>query len=254
VLTSAEQKLLFILYYLKNCPTFDVQAATFGLSRSKACEQAHRLARALERTLRTLGVLPARAIDSLAQMQAVFADVPVLLLDATERPHHRPQAVVDRKADYSGKKRMTRKNTLIADPSRYIHYLGPTTSGSTHDFQLLRNEFDANLGLLDLFALLADLGYLGLVKHYDAPAGSLPHRKPRRSKKCPVAALTAVQRADNCAHARRRVKVEHAISGAKRLGCVAQTFRNKSNAFNDRVMAIACGIWNWHLTQNLNPI
>ena len=105
VLDSPQQKLLFILYYLKNYPTFDVQAATFGLSRSKACEQAHRLSKALERTLGTLGVLPARAIDSLAQMQAVFADVPVLLLDATERPHHRPRAVVDRTADYVGKKK-----------------------------------------------------------------------------------------------------------------------------------------------------
>ena len=145
---------------------------------------------------------------------------------------------------------MTRKNTLIADPSRYIHYLGPTTSVFTHDFQLLRNGFDANPGLLDLFALLADLGYLGLVKHDDVPAGSRPHRKPRRSKKQPVAALTDVQRTDNCAHVRRRVKVEHAISGAKRLGCVAQAFYNKSNAFNDRVMTIACSTWNWYLTQN----
>ena len=92
------------------------------------------------RTLRTLGVLPARAIDSLAQMHAVFADVPVLLLDATKRPHHRPQAVVDSKADYSGKKRQTLKNTLIADPSRYIHYLGPTTSGVIHYFQLLGKQ------------------------------------------------------------------------------------------------------------------
>ena len=108
--------------------------------------------------------------------------------------------------------------------------------------------------MLDLFHLLADLGYLGLVADYDLPPGSLPHRKPRRSKKRPDAALTDAQRADNRAHARRRVKVEHASSGAKRLGCVAQTFRNKSNAFNDRVMAIACGIWNWHLIQNLNPI
>lgn len=51
------------------------------------------------------GVLPVRAIESLAQMQQVFAEVPVLLLDATERPQHRPRAVVDRAADYSGKKK-----------------------------------------------------------------------------------------------------------------------------------------------------
>ena len=105
VLTSPQQKLLFVLYYLKTCPTFDVLAATFGLPRSKACEHAHRLAKALERTLRAQGALPARAIDSLAQMQRVFAGVPVLLLDATERPQHRPRAVVDRAADYSGKKK-----------------------------------------------------------------------------------------------------------------------------------------------------
>ena len=111
--------------------------------------------------------------------------------------HHYPQAVVDRKADYSDKRRRTRKDPLIADPSRYIHYLGPTTSGFTHDFQLLRNGFDANPGLLNQCALLADLGYLGLVKYDDVPAGSLPHRKPRRIKKHPVTALTDGQRADN---------------------------------------------------------
>ena len=105
VLASPEQKLLFILYYLKAYPTFDVLAATFGLPRSKACEHAHHLAKALEHTLRPLGVLPARAIDSLAQLQAVFADVPVLLLDATERPCQRAQAAADRPADYAGKKK-----------------------------------------------------------------------------------------------------------------------------------------------------
>jgi DDE superfamily endonuclease len=145
------------------------------------------------------------------------------------------------------KKRLTRKNTLIADPTRYIHYLGPTTCGATHDYQLLKNEFDVNLGLLALFALLADLDYLGLVTGYDLPPQSLPHGKPRCSKKRPDAALTDAQRTENAAHARRRVKIEHAISGAKRLGCVAQTCRNKSASFNDRLLALACGIWNWHL-------
>lgn len=105
VLASPQQKLLFILFYLKAYPTFDVLGASFGLPRSKACEHAHRLARALERTLRTQGVLPARAIESLAQMQHVFAEVATLLLDATERPVQRPQALVDRATDYSGKKK-----------------------------------------------------------------------------------------------------------------------------------------------------
>lgn len=100
---SPQQELLFILYYLKTYPACDVLAATFGLPRSEACEQAHRLAKALERTLRTQGVLPARAIDSLAQLHAVFADVSGRLLEATERPQHRPQAMMDRAANYLGK-------------------------------------------------------------------------------------------------------------------------------------------------------
>ena len=68
-------------------------AATFGLPRSKACEHAHRLAQAPERAL---GMLPARAIDPLAQMQALFADVPMLLPDATEWPCRRPHAAASR--------------------------------------------------------------------------------------------------------------------------------------------------------------
>ena len=74
-------------------------AATISLPCSKACEHAHRLAQAPERTLRALGVLPVRAINSLAQMQALFADVPMLLLDATGRPCLWAHAAVDRLAD-----------------------------------------------------------------------------------------------------------------------------------------------------------
>lgn len=114
---------------------------------------------------------------------------------------------------------------------------------------MLKQEFDRNLGLLDLFQLLADLGYLGLVADYDVAPESLPQRKPRRSKRQPVTVLSDEQRAANRTHASRRVKVEHAISGAKRLGCVTQAYRNKSDIFNDRVMALACGVWNWQLTQ-----
>lgn len=83
---------------------------------------------------------------------------------------------------------------------------------------------------------------------------SLPQRKPRRSKQTPATTLTNAQRAHARTHARRRVKVEHAISGAKRLGCVTQVYRNKSRTFNGRVMPLACGIWNWQLTKKKEAI
>ena len=61
---------------------------------------------------------------------------------------------------------------------------------------MLKNELNISLGLLDLFALLADLNYLGLVRDYDVAPEILPHHKPQRSKKKPLAALTDAQRAE----------------------------------------------------------
>lgn len=58
----------------------------------------------------------------------------------------------------------------------------------------------------------------GLVADYGAVPESLPHCKPRRSKQNPQMALTDAQRADNRVYARRRIKAEYAISGAKCLG------------------------------------
>lgn len=110
-LASPEQKLFFVLYYLKSYPTFDVLGASFGLHRSKAHRAVHRLAPALQSALAALGVLPARQITSLEEMQAVFAQVPTLLLDATERLRQRPAAPVDRPACYSGKKNASPSRT-----------------------------------------------------------------------------------------------------------------------------------------------
>ena len=107
-------------------------AATFGLPRSKACEHAHRLAQAPERTLRALGGLPARAIDSLAQMQALFADVPVLLLDATERPRRRAHATASRSSTPSAE-----PNAWAASPKFTATSPGPSTAGSCFGLRYL---------------------------------------------------------------------------------------------------------------------
>ena len=87
--------------------------------------------------------------------------------------------------------------------------------------------------MLDLFDLLADLGYLALVADHDLPAQGRPHRKPL-SKKHSHPVLTNTQRAENSVQAHPRVKVGHVLSGAKRMGCVAQTCRNKSTSLTDR--------------------
>ncbi len=68
VWSTVEAKLFFILYYLKVYPSFDVMATNFALSRSKACENAHKLALSLEVRLQNPGVLPLREITNLERM------------------------------------------------------------------------------------------------------------------------------------------------------------------------------------------
>ena len=55
-LPTLEAKLLFVLYYLKTYPTFDVLAGQFGLARSKACENVHLRSKALWLTLQPIGI------------------------------------------------------------------------------------------------------------------------------------------------------------------------------------------------------
>ncbi len=104
-LASSQQKLFFILYYLKTYPTFDVLAANFGLARSKACENTHKLGWALWLTLQKLGVLPVREITSLEAMQQVFQDLKTIIVDASERPYLRNELTLDQAPNYSGKKK-----------------------------------------------------------------------------------------------------------------------------------------------------
>lgn len=103
-LPTMSLKLLFILYYWKVYPTYDVLGCQFDLDRSKACTNVHALWPVLERTLKTLGVLPARAFSSIEELHAACGEIRDLIIDATEREHVRPQDEEQQRDMYSGKK------------------------------------------------------------------------------------------------------------------------------------------------------
>lgn len=103
-LNHPTKKLFFLLRYFKSYPTFDELGYEFGLDRSKACTNLHALAPILMQTLARLGVLPHRQFESLEQMKEAFAGIEELFIDATERPHCRPQDQPAQKDKYSGKK------------------------------------------------------------------------------------------------------------------------------------------------------
>lgn len=67
-LPTPEDRLLFILVYLKTNPLQVVQGELFGLPQNKANQWIHTLLPVLQRALRSLGDAPARSMEELAQL------------------------------------------------------------------------------------------------------------------------------------------------------------------------------------------
>ena len=70
-LPTPEDRLLFILTYLKTYPLQVVQGRLFGMGQSKAHQWIHVLLVVLRVTLRTLGDAPTRSVTELAQRLGV---------------------------------------------------------------------------------------------------------------------------------------------------------------------------------------
>jgi hypothetical protein len=107
-LPTMSLKLFFILFYWKVYPTYDVLGFQFGVDRSKACPNVQALWPVLERTLKTLGVLPARSFSSVEERHTACGEIRDLLIDATEREHVRPQDDEEQRKTYRGKKNAIR--------------------------------------------------------------------------------------------------------------------------------------------------
>lgn len=103
-LFTIEEKLFFILLYLKTNNLQSIQGMLFGISQPKANQWIHCLQTVLNQTLNGMGELPARDMQD-----AVFAENEGNLYfhDGTERPIQRPTDAEKQKSYYSGKKNST---------------------------------------------------------------------------------------------------------------------------------------------------
>src|SRR5881397_1069204 len=88
-LPTMTEKLLFVLYYYKTYPTFDVLGTQFDMVRSKANENLHKLSPILYDTLVSLEMMPYRELSTPEDLKAALHGVDRLLIDATERAYHR---------------------------------------------------------------------------------------------------------------------------------------------------------------------
>jgi hypothetical protein len=83
-LPTPEDRLLFILVYLKTYPLQVVQGRLFGMGQSKAHQWIHVLLVVLRATLRTLGDAPTRTLTALAQRLGVAEAEAAALVTPTE--------------------------------------------------------------------------------------------------------------------------------------------------------------------------
>ena len=114
-LISIEDKLLFILYYMKAYPLQEIIAYSFGMTQSTANTWIHLLTTILKNALNIGKQLPERDPAKLeADMKAHLDDK--YGIDGTERRVIRPKDNEIQKEFYSGKKKPTRSRTsLLAD-------------------------------------------------------------------------------------------------------------------------------------------
>jgi len=246
VLSTPEQKLFFILFYLKNYPTFDVLGALFDLSPPKAEENVNKLLPVLKPAEQQLHVLPHRHFKPTASSEQASENTQKIIIDTTERPLCRPHHARQQKNYYSGKThRHTLKNTVIADVNRGIAVVGPTVPGRRHDFKLLKDELDPNEPGLSAVEAWVDLGYQGIESQYPTfHRLHIPHKKPRKSKNNPNPTLTPQQKKENRVISRIRVAIEHLIGDMKSFQILVTKFRNRITNMADQVVLVVAGLCN----------
>jgi len=133
------------------------------------------------------------------------------------------------------------KNVCLCDIKKTILFVSPTYPGKEHDKTIFLKESLFSF-LPDEVKKYFDLAFEGIEK--DSP-DMLHIRKPMKKPKGKE--LTKTQKAKNKRISSKRVIVENAFAGAKRLKITWDIFRNTKEGFADLVFWLACGIWNFYL-------
>lgn len=236
-LVATDDKLLFILYYLKAYPLQEILAFEFGMAQSTANEWIQVLCPILQEALDRGNFLPERDPVQVATALDPARDLQYGI-DGTERRRQRPSDPETQQGCYSGKKRAhTLKNLIIGGlRSRTVAYLSETYEGRVHDKAVADEEAILYPPDIDQYQ---DTGFQGY-----APVGVItkqPTKKPRGKE------LSPDQKAENTVLSRIRIGIEHILAGIKRCRIVKDVFRNTVHRFDDLVMELACGLHNFRM-------
>ena len=234
-----EHKLFSVLFYLKVYPTFDVLGCFFDKGRSRSCKELHVYIRILKNVLGRELVLPERKVTSMEELFERFPEIKDVFADGVEHKVQRPKGKKKQNKAFSGKKKIhAKKNVIATNDKKKIIFLSPTKSARRHDKRLADKVsfFDY---IPEHIALWVDTGFQGVCKQH---SNTLIPKKATKGKP-----LSRYDKEENKTISSFRVIVEHAIAGIKRFGVVAQTLRNRKAYFDDLVIEVSCGMWNFHL-------
>ena len=236
-LVNIEDKLLFILYYVKVYPLQEILAFEFGMVQSTANEWIHLLSEVLKKALDHGGYVPERDPKQLATVLESETEQ-TYGIDGTERSRQRPRDAEKQKHYYSGKKKAhTIKNLVLGGlHTRKVNYLSQTYAGKRHDKKIADEESPTYPEDISLYK---DTGFQGYepegVKTFQ------PQKKPKGKE------LTSEQKEQNSLISSIRIVIEHIISGMKRCRIVKDLFRNTKAKYDDLVMEIACALHNFRV-------
>jgi hypothetical protein len=238
-LPTIEDKLLFILVYLKQAATQELHGETFAMTQSVVNQWVHLLQPVLNQALAQAEMLPAREAEAVVWTDATVQEdsVAVYFHDGTERAIPRPRKPEEQQQYYSGKKkRHTIKNNVIINAECRIIFLSRTCEGKKHDKRIAD---EANYHFPVGSYVYQDTGFQGFG---DATLVIIqPQKKPRGQE------LPDTAKAQNHRFSSARIRVEHAIGGAKRYRIVKEQIRNWKSGFRDQVMETCCGLHNFRL-------
>jgi len=227
---ALEDRILLCLEYWREYRTYFHIGSSWGVSESTVC----RIVRWVEDHLMQSGQFRLPGKKSLVRG---FAPPEVVVMDVTESPIERPKR--RQRAFYSGKKkRHTLKSQVVIDLQSGQILCTFFGKGRRHDFKLYRASRVRSASQTES---LQDRGYQGIQKlHRNA---QLPHKKPRGGQ------LTASQKAENRALARRRVRIEQVNRCLKIFRILAERYRNRRRRFGLRCNLIAA-LYNYEQAQS----
>ena len=228
------------MVYLKTYPIQQYHSAFFNLTQGKTSELVKILKPVLEKTLREMGCMPSSNPEEIQKiLEAMQAES--VTVDATDRFIPRATDYGVQEEYYSGKQKdHTVKNNILVTDWQEVAYLSPTHEGKKHDKKICDEEqYKFPEGII----LRKDTGYQG----YN-PLGVVIEQPIKSSKKHP---LTIQEKIYNKIISAKRVVVEHAIMGCKRLRIVKDRIRKFCWESIDVAMKLACALHNFRVRSPL---